>query len=78
MYKKDYENNGFDLEKYKYPDNHYNIKPIIQYDLNMNFISEYESARECERQIGIGHKMISRVCKCERPYTHGYIFRFKE
>ena len=77
MYKKDYENNGFNLENYKYPDNHYNVKPILQYDLNNNFIKEYVSARECERQTKIGYKLISRVCNGGRPYTHGYIFKFK-
>lgn len=51
-------------------------KPIAQYDKDMNFIAYYESAREAERQTGIGYKMISRVCKGERPYTHGYIFQF--
>lgn len=51
-------------------------KKVIQYDLEMNYIGEYESAREAERQTGIGYKMISRVCKGERPYTHGYIFQF--
>lgn len=53
-------------------------KPIIQYDLNMNFIAEYKSAREAEKVTGIGYKMISRVCNGERPYTHGFIFRFKD
>lgn len=52
-------------------------KPIIQYDLNMNRIAEYESAREAEKITGIGYKMISRVCNYQRPHTHGYIFRFK-
>lgn len=53
-----------------------NSKPVSQYDKDMNYIASYESAREAERKTGIGHKMISRVCKGERPNTHGYIFRF--
>lgn len=53
-------------------------KPIIQHDLNGNFVAEYESARECEKKTGIGYKMISRVCNGGRPHTHGYIFKFKE
>ena len=52
-------------------------KPIVQYDLQMNFIAEYESAREAEKATGIGYKMISRACNHKRPHTHGYIFRFK-
>lgn len=53
-----------------------NSKEIIQYDKDMNYIATYESAREAERQTGIGYKMISRVCKGERPHTHGYVFQF--
>ena len=51
-------------------------KPISQYDLEGNFIASFESAREAERVTGIGYKMISRVCKGERPYTHGFIWKF--
>lgn len=53
-------------------------KHVLQYDLNNNFVAEYESARECEKKTGIGYKMISRVCNGGRPHTHGYIFKFKE
>ena len=52
-------------------------KSILQYDINGNFILEYSSARECEKQTGIGYRMISRVCNGGRPNTHGYIFKFK-
>jgi len=51
-------------------------KPILQYDLNGNFIAKYESAREAEKITGIGYKMISRVCNELRPYTHGFVFMF--
>ena len=51
-------------------------KKVIQYDLNLKYINEYESAREAEKITGIGYKMISKVCNGQRPYTHGYIFKF--
>lgn len=54
-----------------------NKKPIIQYDLDGNFIAKYNSAREAEKETGIGFRMISRVCKGERPCTHGFIFKFE-
>lgn len=53
------------------------VKPVIQYDLDGNYIATYKSAREADKQTGIGYKLISRVCRGKRPYTHGYIFRFK-
>ena len=52
-------------------------KPVLQYDLDGNFIAEYQSAREVERVTGIGYKMVSRVCNGKRPYTHGFVFKFK-
>lgn len=51
-------------------------KPVIQFDLNMNFIAAYESAREAESKTGIGYKLISRVCRGVRPSTHGFVFQF--
>lgn len=52
-------------------------KPVLQYDLDGNFIAEYESGHEADRTTGIGYKMILRVCNGDRPYTHGFIFKFK-
>jgi len=52
-------------------------KPVLQYDLNNNFIAEYESAREAEKMTSISYKYISRVCKGERMQTKGYVFKFK-
>ena len=75
MYKEDYEQNGCNPELYRFVQY---TKPIVQYDLDMNFIAEYESAREAEKITGIGYRMISRVCKHERPHTYGYVFRFKD
>lgn len=74
MYKKDYEQNGLCLSDYVHQTN---SKTVVQYDLQMNYIAEYKSAREAEQVTGIGFKMISRVCNGQRPCTHGYIFKFK-
>ena len=51
-------------------------RPVDAFDLNGNFIATYSSAREAEKDLGVGYKMISRVCKGERPHTHGYRFCF--
>ena len=74
-----YENEYNKNKKYLYETDYYkNKKSVLQYDLDGNFIAEYESAREAERQTGIGYKMISRVAKGERPYTHGYVWKFND
>ena len=78
MYRKEYEEFGFDLNDYALPNNMFNVKPIIQYDKSGKFIAEYKSARECSNITGIGYKLISRVCNGQRQHTNGYVFKFKE
>lgn len=53
-----------------------NQKPVAQYDLNMQYINTYKSAREAERNTGISHKMIFKVCSGHQKQTHGYIFKY--
>lgn len=53
-------------------------KRVNQYDLNMNLIATYPSAREASRQLGISQSLISSVCRGEHPHTHGFIFRYVE
>ena len=54
------------------------------YDLDMNFVGEYECCRWLERHSEelFGKKLtqgcINRVCRGERKTYKGYIFKFKE
>ena len=55
-------------------------KPIRQYSINKELITEYPSIREAERQTGFSNTNISACCK-RKPYCntrYGYIWRFKE
>lgn len=54
-----------------------NMKPVIQYDKNMNYISEYESICEAHRQLNIRKGDISAVLHERQITTHGFIFKFK-
>lgn len=38
-------------------------KPVLQYDLNGNFIKEWPSTMEVQRQLGFANTHISRCCK---------------
>jgi len=52
-------------------------KPILQFDLNSNFLCEYISKREASRVTGICRNVIDssiRGCKDKR---HKYIFKYK-
>ena len=49
-----------------------NVKAVIQLDLDKNFIAEFESAREAERQTGIRHQNINACCKNLNRTAGGY------
>lgn len=52
--------------------------PIIQLDLNGNFITEFISIREAERITKIHSSTISRVCKNERKSAGNYLWKYKK
>lgn len=55
-----------------------NSKPICQYTLNGEFVAEYESLAEAERQTGIPTSNICFCCKNKRNKAGGYVWRYKE
>lgn len=55
-----------------------NSKKIIQYDLQMNKINEYNSIKEASQQLNINPTTISMVCNNKRKTTGGFIFKFAE
>ena len=52
--------------------------PVLQYSMNGEFISEYPSTREAERQTGFSHTSICNCCKGKLKSTVGYIWKYKE
>jgi len=52
-------------------------KPMIQYDLNGNFIKEWKSFKEYTTTTGDFNKNIITVCKGRRKTASGYIFKYK-
>lgn len=53
-------------------------KPVLQYDLNGNFIKEYYGANEASRQLKIGCTNICKCCRGERKKTKGFVFKYKK
>lgn len=51
-------------------------KPVLQFDLDGNFIREYYSASEAQRLTGI--RKIAHCCRGERNKAGGYIWKYKE
>lgn len=54
-----------------------NIKPVLQFDLNNNFIKEYESITEAEKSLGKSSHHINCCCKGKRKTAYGYKWRYK-
>lgn len=51
-------------------------RKVKQYDVKMNFLKEWESARKAERTLGIRH--IGECCKDKQKTAGGYIWRYRE
>ena len=52
-----------------------NVKPVMQYERNGDFVGEYFSAQEAKRVTGISH--INECCKGRRKTAGNYIWRYK-
>lgn len=55
-------------------------KPILQFTRNNEFVKEYPSLMEAERQTGINHRNICQCCRGNKSYSHvgNYIWRYKD
>lgn len=53
-------------------------RPVLQFDMDNNFISEYESTIEASRQTGATRLGIADCCKGKYKQAGGYIWRYKK
>lgn len=53
------------------------IRPVIQYDLNMNLIKEFQSASEASRELNINQNLITAACQ-RQGTSHGFAWRYKD
>ena len=54
------------------------VKPIIQCDLDGNFIQRFPSIAEVEKALGIGHNLIVSCAKGRYKTAHNFIFVYEE
>ncbi|MFA6662516.1 MAG: NUMOD1 domain-containing DNA-binding protein [Bacilli bacterium] len=54
-----------------------NYSPVYQFDLNGNFIAEYNNLREAGRQVKGSASNIGRSCKLKHRIGYGYLWRYK-
>ena len=52
--------------------------PVLQYDLNGNFIAEYESTIEAYRRTGTSRGGIRNVCIGKYKQANGYVWKYKK
>ena len=52
--------------------------PVCQCDLNGNFIKEYPSQAQVQKDTGFSQGKISMCCTGKRKTAYGYIWKFKE
>ena len=72
-----WDNNLFDWNKNSGA-NCKDSKKIVQYDLNMNFIKEWDCMHDVTRTIGVSYQNVYKVCKGKRKSAGGYIWKYKE
>ena len=52
-------------------------KPVLQFDLDNNLISEYPSINEVQRQLGFFQNNIVKCCKGKSKQAYGFIWKYK-
>lgn len=57
---------------------HPRSKPVVQFDLSLNKINEYESASLAHKQTKINQADISKACRTSKFYAGGFYWRFKD
>ena len=53
-------------------------RKILQYSKSGEFIREWQSAAEVERELNINHSNIADCCKDKRKSAGGFVWRYKE
>ena len=64
--------------KGKYNNLHPLSKKVCQYDLEGNFIKEWDNASDIKRQLGYCAENIRNCCKGRRKKAHNFMWKYKE
>ena len=54
------------------------MKPVLQLDLERNFIKRYDCLKDAEKETGIPYQNISMCCRKKVQKTHNYIFEYEK
>ncbi len=64
-------------KEFKLTMNSHNFKPVLQYDLNMNFIKEWKSIKSASKELKINSGHIGQVCMNKRNSIGGFKWKYK-
>lgn len=74
-----YKTNYDEGKKYEYKlDNPKNLKPVIQFTMDGDFVAKYKSINEASFKTGITSQLISLVCHKRRNQTGGFKWEFED
>ena len=70
---------NYDLDKIKSTNYHKSpVKlPVLQYDLDGNFISEYKSVADAVRNTNVSKTRILECCHGVKEKAKGFVFKWK-
>ena len=52
-------------------------KPISQFDLQGNFVKDWNSAKQAEKELNLSQGGISQCCKGKQKMAYGYLWKHK-
>ena len=54
-------------------------RKVLQYSYDgKTLLNEYNSIREAEEKTGVGNRLISAVCRNQKPTAHGFVWKYKD
>lgn len=53
-------------------------KKVNQYDLDGNFIKQWDSIKKAGRSLNIFPQNIGKVCRGQQKYAKGYVWRYAD
>lgn len=53
-------------------------KPVLQYDLDGNYVKEFVSANNADDELDLGHGSVYSACIGKKKSVGGYMWRFKQ
>lgn len=53
-------------------------RKVIQYDLQGNFVNEWNCIKDIERKLGFNNRNISACCRNKRPTAYGFIWKYRD